>query len=119
MNPDDLVTNPDGSVSIAKDAYIPDSLPAFTQANPPTNPLLGGIGKSFDTFLDALAVQGAGKIIGTNYPTGQQNPAALAAANHAASLQQPQFNFRPWLIGGGIALGSILAIAVIFRVTAK
>lgn len=104
------------------DTIIPDTLPAYTQANPTTNPLLGGIGKSFDTFLDALAVQGAGKIIGTSYPTGQQNPAALAAANTATANQaalMQQSNLRTYLLYGGIAAGGLLALVLILRATSK
>lgn len=98
---------------------IPDSLPSeATGLGATLNRATGTLGKFFDTALDQLAIQGVGKLIGTTYPTGQQNPAALAAQNSAVAAQSP-FNYRPWIIGGSIALGSILAIAVAVRLSSK
>jgi len=96
--------------SLSSGGYIQQT----AAANATVNPITGTIGKAFDTFLDAFALAGANKIVGTNYPTGQQNPQAVASANLAAANQAP-FNWKPYAIGGGILVGVVLLAAIIKR----
>ncbi len=85
-----------------------ESLPAsVTQSSPTLNAITGTIGKAFDTFLDALAIQGAGKIVGSVYPTGQQSPQQVGAQQQAAQIAAP-FNWKPWAIGGGVLLAVLV-----------
>lgn len=93
-----------------------ESLPAtMTQSSPALNAVTGTLGKAFDTFLDALAIQGASKIVGTAYPTGQQSPQQIAAQNQAAGIAAPAFNWKPWAIGGGAVLVGLLALSMLNR----
>lgn len=90
----------------------PDAIQQTASVNPVMNGITGTLGKFFDTALDALAIGAANKIIGSSYPTGQQDPAALAAKNTAAQAAAP-FNWKPWAIGGGVAFVAIIALAVV------
>lgn len=86
------------------------------------NSVTGTIGKGFDTFLDALALGAANKVVGTQYPTGQLSPeqlAAIAKANTQQAANTQAFNWKPWAIGGGIAFGAIILLAVIVPRSAK
>jgi len=109
-----MIPGADDSVDIAADNYG-DLIQNTAKQNSPLNSITGTIGKGFDTFLDALAIGAANKVVGTQYPTGQLSPEQLAAINKANQQQTTNtqaFNWKPWAIGGGIAVGAILLLAV-------
>jgi hypothetical protein len=100
----------------AKDPEKVDPIQSTAAQNSVLNKLTGTLGKTVDTFLDALAIGAANKVVGTSYPTGQMSPAQLAAYNQANNLQTQNtqaFNWKPWAIGGSIAVGSIILLAVV------
>lgn len=67
---------------------------------------LGGfLGKAADTALDLIALDQKNKIIGSTYPTGQQNPAAVKAEQQAYP-----FNWKPWAAGGAFFVGAVVLI---------
>lgn len=110
------------SIDRAADSYG-DPIQKTAQQSGFLNTVTGTIGKGFDTFLDALAIGAAAKVVGTQYPTGQLSPEQLAAINkantQATDATQPAFNWKPWAIGGGIAFAAIVILAVALPRSAK
>lgn len=92
-----------------------DAIQTTAAQNGTLNPITGTIGKAIDTFLDRLAIGGADKIIGSQYPTGQESPEAVAARLQAQREAQAAmaFNWQPWLVGGGIALAAVVGLALV------
>jgi hypothetical protein len=92
-----------------------DPIQTTADKNGTLNAITGTLGKAFDTFLDTLAISGANKLIGTQYPTGQESPEAVASrlkAEQATAAAKP-FNWQPLAIGGGLFVAAIVAIAVL------
>lgn len=115
--------NPAPFSSLSKDNTT-DWLPSTSSVNslpatgsPSTNPITGTLGKVFDTFLDAAAVAGANKLIGTQYPTGQQSPQAVAAQNQAKTqvAANTELNWKPFAIAGGVGLVLLIGLAIVVR----
>ena len=101
-----------GAQNAPTSATAPDTLPQTTDSSPSIlNSLTGFLGKAADTALDVYSMKEAGKVAGTVYPTGQQNPAAVASA----AGNQTSFNWKPWAIGGGALVAVVLVLAVIRR----
>ena len=117
------LTNKDAVASYVGAQSTPDPIQKVAEQNSFLNSFTGTLGKAADTFLDALAIGAANKVVGTEYPTGQVSPAQLAAINQANQQQNanasPPFNWKPWAIGGGIAVASIIALAVVLPRSAK
>jgi hypothetical protein len=110
----DMVAASDG---IDNDA---DPIQNVASQNSILNSITGTLGKAADTFLDALALGAANKVVGTIYPTGQQDPAAVAARLQAEQLaNQNRTNWMPWVIGGSIAFVGILTLAVVLPRSSK
>ncbi len=96
-----------------------DSLPdEYTTPETPLNTITGTIGKATDTFLDALAIGAANKVVGTTYPTGNTNPQRVTAGQTSVAVSAP-FNWKPWAIGGAIAFAAILGGIVLLRAAKK
>ncbi len=96
--------------------YIPDTLPQTAlSAAPGINGNTGTLGKFTDTILDLAGLFGRAAI-GSEYPTGQQSPQQVAAANQAAgkAATPSGLPFDPkylvWGIGGLVALVSVVVI---------
>ncbi len=102
-------------MAVADQHYIE----GVASSSPSVNPITGTIGKAFDTFLDALAVQGANKLVGSVYPTGGEDPAAVAARNAAAASAAPATDYKPILIWVGIGLAALAGVVVIVKVASK
>lgn len=94
-----------------------DYIALTAEQNPPLNPITGTLGKAFDTFLDALAIQGAKKIVGTDYPTGQQSPEAVAAREQALREQAAAMpvDWRPYAVGAAFLIGALVVVSVLTR----
>lgn len=94
-----------------------DVIQSTAAQNGTLNAVTGTVGKAFDTFLDALAIGAANKVVGTDYPTGQESPekiaAKLKAEADARAAMSPAFNWKPWAIGGGAVVALVLVLAVI------
>lgn len=75
---------------------------------------LGGVlSKAADTALDVWGIRETGKVIGSVYPTGQVNPAAVPAITGNTAAQKPPFNYMPLVyIGAGVAALLIVTVAL-------
>ena len=87
-----------------------------TAANPFSNFSLSGVlngstlNKAIDTALDVYAIRETGKALGSVYPTGQVNPAAVQSQNATA---KPAMNYTPYIIGGAALVGVVILVAVL------
>lgn len=87
----------------------------LSSGTPVLNSITGTLGKAFDTFLGAAGTLAATKLVGSVYPTGSQDPAAVAAANKAAAdkAAATNSNLKTYLLIGGAALvGVVLLISL-------
>lgn len=99
-----------GSTTNAPSGLSVDSIPA-TPSTTPTNSWTGFLGKAVDTALEAFSLNQQAKALGSLYPTGQQNPAAVKAASGPTATGE--FNWKPWAIGGGVLVGALVLISVL------
>lgn len=76
------------------------------------NGISGLLSKAADTALDVWAIRETNKNanIGSYYPTGQVDPAAVKAQVQVE--QAKPVNYTPYIIGG-VALVAVLGVAVI------
>ncbi len=96
-----------GSTNNAPSGGSVDSLPV-TPSQPTVN-WTGFLGKAVDTALEAYSLNQQAKALGSIYPTGQQNPAAVSSTMDAGI---GGFNWKPWAIGGGILVGGLVLLSV-------
>lgn len=100
-----------GSAASALDAT---SSPNTTGLQPVvTNPTTGDLSKSVDTAGDLASILNAGaKVIGSLYPTGQKNPAAVQSTTTSPAVAAANSSKNLLLIGGGIAVLLLVVVLV-------
>jgi len=99
-----------GSLNNTPSGLTVDTLPTAPSTQQ-TNPWTGLLGKAVDTALEAFSLNQQAKALGSVYPTGQQNPAAVKASMGATPTGA--FNWKPWAIGGGVLIGAVVLISVL------
>jgi len=100
------------------DSATPVSIPVDTAPSGGSNFLqsFGGfLSKAAETALDIYGTSEKAKAAGSIYPTGQTNPAQLAAMNTANQQAQSAQLKQYLLVGGGILAAVVLVLIVARR----
>lgn len=80
------------------------------------NSLTGFLGKAADTALDIYAIKESNKAIGSAYPTGQVDPAAVKSSKTAQDTSSAQTrNYMPYIIGGVALVAFVTVIIVVAK----